>query len=189
MANHILKVPHWYANDIDELNRFDDWFLSCGYEGTIIRDPDGKYKQGRSTVREGGYLRIKRFVEGEGIVCSVEEGETNNNPTQTNELGNTFRSTHKENMIPNGMIGNLWISVCKNIYDPQDKKKILLHEGQEIKIAAGCMTEVQRIEYFKDQSKILGRVVKFQFFPKGQKDKPRFPTFQTFRAESDIGVE
>jgi DNA ligase-1 len=189
VARHFRVIPFTICDNLQQLNDLDALWLTMGYEGTIIRDPQGKYKQGRSTIKEGGLLRIKRFIQEEGTVLSIEEGVTNNNPAQINELGKTFRSSHKENMIPNGLIANMMVRVHKDIYDPQDKKKLLIKKDQVIKVSAGRLTAKQKAEYFKDPSKILGRVIKFNFFPKGHKDEPRFPTFQLFKADSDIGVE
>lgn len=160
---------------LETLYEVDQAWLNTGYEGTILRAPHGKHKQGRSTTREGGYLRIKRFVIEEAEVLAIIEGQTNNNVAQTNELGNTFRTTHKENMVPNGMVGSL---LCRNLKD-----------NAEITVSSGCMTEAERIHYFQNQSGIVGKVIKYQCFPQGVKDKPRFPTFQCIRAESDIDPE
>jgi DNA ligase 1 len=153
--------------------------------GTCIRKLDGLHKQGRSTVREMGLLRIKRFVESEALVMSIEEGETNLNEAQINELGKMFRSSHKENKVPDGMVGSL---ICKALQDVKDAHsgRLLIEEGQEIKVSPGNMDHNNRRRYFNNQGEIIGKVIKYKFFPKGIKDKPRFPTFQTFRIESDL---
>lgn len=181
--DRLRVVPTYRAENLDALLRLDDLWLDMGYEGTIIRDPDGLYKQGRSTVREGGLLRIKRFIEEEAIVVSITEGEKNLNEAKTNELGQTERSTHQCNMVPNGMVGSMECKVLKTV---KDKDKVLFEEGQIITVGAGRMTHDDRVRYFKDQSLLLGQVIKFKTFPKGVKDKPRFPTFQTIRAASDM---
>lgn len=176
-------VPTYHIANLEQLIRMDDMWLDSGYEGTIIRDPNGMYKQGRSTVREGGLLRIKRFIEAEALVLSVIEGETNLNEAKTNELGYIERSTHQCNMVPNGMVGSLRCMVLKDVFD---RGKLLFESGQEIVVGAGRMPHEDRIRYFLHQSLIVGQVVKFKTFPKGVKDKPRFPTFQTIRAQSDM---
>lgn len=169
--------------DMSSLLEWDQRWLKMGYEGTIIRDPNGFYKQGRSTASEGGLLRIKAFVEEEAEITRVEEGQTNNNPAQTNELGKTFRTTHQENMVPNGQVGNIYGRLLKNV---EWRGKIILRKGDEIKVSAGCLTQAERKYYWENQDKIRGKIMKFQFFPQGQKDKPRFPTFQSFRMKEDM---
>lgn len=158
--------------NLEQLLELDAQFLDQGYEGTIIRDMDGKYKQGRSTVREMGLLRIKRFSDAEAIVVSIEEGQRNDNEATRDVHGYTERSTHQENMVPNGMVGAL---ICKN-----------LNDGETIKVSAGCMSHEERVSYFLNPEKLIGKVVKYKHFAHGQKDKPRFPTFQCLRAESDL---
>jgi DNA ligase-1 len=180
--NHLMIVPYSLARNREEVQYADSVYLDRGYEGTILRDPMGLYKEGRSTVREGGLLRIKQFLDAEAEVLYVTEGETNQNEAKIGLLGQTERSTHQANMVPNGMVGNL---VCKALADVKDGKKLLIEKGQEITVAAGRLTANERKEFWENQSLIIGKIVKFQFFPKGIKDKPRFPTFQSFRDESD----
>jgi DNA ligase-1 len=169
----LLKVvPSYKITTLDELLKADAYWLDCGYEGTIIRDPNGLYKQGRSTVREGGLLRIKRFIEEEAIVEAIEEGQTNTNLPDQNELGLQYRSSHAEGMVPNGQVGAL---ICRTVKD-----------GHVIKVSAGRMPVQERVWYFENQQELIGKVIKYKHFPKGVKDKPRFPTFQSFRAASDI---
>lgn len=168
----VRLVPTYWAHDLQTVLDWDSKFLDMGYEGTIIRDPDGVHKEGRSTIREMGLLRIKRFVEEEAVVVSIVEGECNQNEAQENELGNTFRSTHQENMVPNGLVGAL---ICCDI-----------KSGQEITVSAGRLTHAERKMYFDNKSLLIGKTIKYKFFPKGVKDKPRFPTYQSIRASSDM---
>lgn len=169
---HLKIVPSYRCETIEELLNLESRFEAEGYEGTIIRDINGKYKQGRSTVREGGLLRIKRFIEEEAVVLSITEGESNMNDAQQNELGLQFRTSHQAGMVPNGLVGSLQCLVVKT--------------GEEITVAAGRMTHHEREVYFRNQEHLIGKTIKYKFFPKGGKDKPRFPTFQCIRVESDM---
>lgn len=185
LSPHIEIVPSFECVSLNDLLTFEEDFLELGYEGVIIRNPNGKHKQGRSTIREGGLLRIKRFVEEEAIVVGIVEGDTNNNEAQTNELGQTFRSSHAENKIPNGMIGSLTCKVIKDVFDPQTKK-LLFKKDDIITVSPGKMTHEERTFYFNNQHLLLGEVIKYKFFPKGIKDKPRFPNFQSIRTKEDM---
>ena len=172
-ARHLRLIPWEIVTTMDELNELDAFHLSRGFEGTIIRDPAGLHKQGRSTVREGGLLRIKRFVEEEAVVIGIEEGKSNQNEAQVNELGLQFRSTHREGMVPNGMVGNL---ICRSAK----------RNNEEFVVGPGRMPHEDRIRYFQNQSELIGKTIKYKHFPKGVKDKQRFPTFQCIRAEEDM---
>ena len=180
----VFVVPMVMASNEEQLMSFDAELVGMGYEGTIVRDPNEPYKYGRSTVREGGLLRIKQFVDGEAKVLEVVEGFHNANEAETNELGQTERSTHQENMIPNGMAGSLTCRAIKDICDPQGA--LVIFCGQVFTVAPGKMTHADRKLYFANPDLIIGKIIKFKFFPKGIKDKPRFPTFQGFRSEVDM---
>ena len=183
---HLRVVPSIVCNSLEELLEWDTKWLEEGYEGTIIRDMNGKYKQGRSTVREMGLLRIKRFIESEALIMGIVEGETNINEAQINELGKTFRTSHKDGKIPNGLIGSLTCKQLGDVFDPTNPDIKLLEDGQEITVSPGTLTEDEKRMYFQNQGLIIGRITKYKFFPKGMKDKPRFPNHQSFRMESDL---
>jgi DNA ligase 1 len=170
-AGHLRIVPSFLVSNMDELASHEAKWLEQGYEGVIIRDPHGLYKEGRSTPREGGLLRIKRFTEEDATVLAVQEGQVNLNPATVNALGRTERSTHQENMVPNGMVGAL---LCK------------CHKtDKEIVVSAGAMTHDERKMYFDQPHLIVGKVIKYKSFMKGVKDLPRFPNFVSLRMASD----
>jgi len=70
-------VPAVRAADLDELAALErQWVDGDGYEGVMIRAPGGAYKFGRSTVRQGLMLKIKRFQDDEAeVVAVVQEGD------------------------------------------------------------------------------------------------------------------
>ena len=182
-AGHLRVVPYRLIHDMQALREYDDENLETGFEGTILRSLEGAHKQGRSTVREGGLLRIKRFIESEAIVEAIVEGESNQNEAQVNELGLQFRSSHQENMVPNGLVGSL---TCRALSTVKDGARVVIQEGQEITVSPGNMPHDQRKFYFENQTELVGKTIKFKFFPKGIKDKPRFPTFVTIRQPEDM---
>jgi hypothetical protein len=168
---HLKLVPSHYVTEMSALLTFREEFGEK-YEGSILRAPDGKYKEGRSTVREGGLLRIKDFVEEEAVVLRIVEGQRNENEATINPLGHTERSTHAANMVPNGMVGAL--------------ECMCLKTKKPITVGAGSMPHDLRKAYFENQSLLVNKVIKYKTFLKGVKDKPRFPTFQSIRMQSDM---
>lgn len=184
LGRNIYIVPSVLCENLDDLLFQEGMWLDQGYEGVIIRNPDGLYKQGRSTVREGGLLRIKRFMQEDATVLAVVEGNANGNEAKTNELGRTERSTHQANMKPNGLVGTLLCRLHKDVFDAHTGVN-LLEKGQEITVSAGSMTHKDRAHYLLNPDEIVLKTIQFKFFPKGIKDKPRFPTFVSIRARSD----
>jgi len=69
----IQLVPQVMCSSAAELAEFEEYCVGEGYEGVMVRDPQGPYKHGRSTVREGYLLKVKRFADAEGTVAGFEE--------------------------------------------------------------------------------------------------------------------
>lgn len=180
--NHLRLMPSRLLHTKDELEAFDEENLLAGYEGTIIRDPNAVFKEGRSG-KKPILWRIKRFVDFEFSVHEIIEGQENQNEATLNALGNTERSTHQENMVPNGMIGAM---LGRTLNVVKDGDKVLFEAGQEVRVGAGCLSHDQRRHFFLNQDWFKNHVHKAKFFPKGIKDKLRFPTWQTFRDAADI---
>ena len=185
LAKHIKLIQFFNCVSMNDLLSYEEDFLDLGYEGLIIRDPNGLYKEGRSTVREGGLLRIKRFIEEEAIVVGVTEGQHNGNEALINELGLTYRTSHQANKIGNGMVATMQAELVKDVYDSLSKK-LLFNKGQVINITAGSLTHDERKFYYENQNKIIGRISKFKFFSRGIKDKPRFPNHVSFKNLEDL---
>jgi DNA ligase-1 len=183
LSLHAKIVPMHICDNLEQLLHLDTLWLSQGYEGTIIRNLNAMYKQGRSTVNKAELLRIKRFMDGEAVVVAIEEGNRNDNEPQINELGNTFRTSHLDNKVPNGTVGNMQ---CDLLEDIMEDSKILLAKGLRITVSPGNMDHEKRKFYFDNPTELVGHIVKFKFFPKGIKDAPRFPTYQSHRAAEDM---
>lgn len=180
---HAKVVPMVICEDLPHLLRLDEEWLELGYEGTIIRGLNASHKEGRSTVLQGQLLRIKRFIEAEATVLAIEEGNANENVAQTNELGRTFRTSHQENKVPNGMVGNLQ---CVVLADCMWEGEMILLKGQIITVSPGNMDHKMRKHYFNNPNEIVNKAITFKFFPKGIKTQPRFPTFKSLRSAEDM---
>lgn len=175
-------VPTYECRSEAGLQCADEYWTGFGYEGTIIRAIEAPHKSGRSTVKEGGLLRVKAFATAEAEVVAVHEGQTNLNEATVNELGLTERSTHQENMVANGLVGTLTGKLLASI-QLGDK---VLPKGELVTISAGRMTAEERKLYLQEPGRIVGKVATFQYFPRGVKDKLRFPTFQGLRMQEDM---
>lgn len=83
----IKLVPYVRLNTATEVEAYDEKNLAAGYEGTILRNPNSLYKEGRPGKKEQQLMRIKRFSDSEALVLAVVEGRTNMNEAVINELG------------------------------------------------------------------------------------------------------
>lgn len=185
LGAHVQMMPSvGHVETMDALMTHIQWHAEAGYEGTIIRNPFGIHKNGRSSPAHRGLLRIKAFCDVDCIVLKINEGQSNQNEAKVNRLGLTERSTHQENMLPNGMIGSLDCELLEDVFHPLTRK-LVHHKGEPIRLSAGCMTHEERAMYFTHQHLINGKRVKGRLFPVGVKDKPRHPRFQSFRTDAD----
>lgn len=155
-----------------------------GYEGTMLRDPSGLYKQGRSTEREGGLLRIKPFEDAEAIIVDTYEQQENTNPQETNELGRSKRSSAKAGKVGKGTLGGFEV-VTKQYADlwigspfPQEAR---------FRIGTGVgLTDALRKELWKKRKSLVGKIIKYRYQKVGTKDAPRIPIFLGFRDGRDL---
>lgn len=159
------------VNNEEELLQFEGEMLAQGFEGLILRKPDGIYKHGRSTAREGYLLKLKRFTDGEAKIVGFEELMHNANEAQLDELGHTKRSSHQENLVPMDTLGALQVEDCVT--------------GIAFKIGTGY-TAQHRKHIWQQRDRLVGAIVKYKHFEIGVKDAPRFPVWLGFRDPIDM---
>lgn len=148
--------------------------LDDGYEGLIIRRPEGLYKYGRSTLREGYLFKLKRYLDGEAIVTGYEPFYHNNNDAELNELGYTKRSSAQDGKVELPLLGALIVN------GPfQDRTWVTFSIGTGF-------TLHERIRLWEQRDNLIGKIVTYKFFPMGSKDRPRHPVFKSFRDPEDI---
>jgi DNA ligase-1 len=164
-------VRHEIAEDKMDVQMWEETWLAEGYEGLMIRDPRGEYKFGRSTTREGGLLKLKRFSDSEAVIHDTEEKMHNDNEKTTDALGRAKRQSLKENLRPAGVLGALVV---------QD-----VHTGVKFNVGTG-FNDNERRQLWTTRKAIIGKVIKYRFFPTGSKEKPRFPTYLGFRDSIDF---
>lgn len=167
-------VPHKIINNEEELLEFEADALGAGHEGIMVRSLDGPYKQGRSSVKEGHLLKLKRFLESEATITGFYEEQENQNEAKTNALGRTERSSAKSGLVGKGTLGGFEVEGLGGTYD-----------GIAFQVGGG-FTAQMRQDYWKNRKKLVGDIVKFRYFPSGSKDRPRFPVFLGFRDERDM---
>jgi DNA ligase 1 len=164
--NLLQLVPHVEIASEDDLLEYEAGSLAQGFEGVMIRDPMGPYKHGRSSVKEGWLLKVKRFVDSEAEIIGTTEAMQNVNEPTRNALGHLERSGHKAGKIGKGVMGSLLV---------RD-----LTTGVEFEIGTGFNFEDRAREW------PLGTIVKYKSQPVGVKDRPRFPVYLGIRDVRDM---
>ncbi|MEJ7590129.1 MAG: hypothetical protein WKF77_01135 [Planctomycetaceae bacterium] len=170
-------VEHHYVTTTTELEYFYAQALFAGHEGVMLRSFNGRYKFGRSTVREGILLKLKPFADSEAKIVGFEELMHNDNEAVTNELGRTARSSCKDGKTPAGTLG-------KFIVVGVEEKHF---GGVEFPIGTGVgLTAKMRQDVWDNQADYLGKILKFRYQEIGSIDSPRIPTSCGFRDTSDM---
>lgn len=167
----IQCLPHVeFVNGSGLWEQFARW-LSSGYEGAMVRDPKGKYKFGRSTVKEQILLKLKAFHDDEGVLVEVVEQMRNNNKLERDELGYAKRSTKKANMVPAGTAG----------------KVIVKWRDKEIDLGFGPgLTAAFKSQLWENRESLKGEIVKFSYQNLSKLGVPRFGKMLGFRHEDDL---
>lgn len=178
-------VPMYTARSPSELQRFIAQFANEGYEGTIIRNPDAPYKEGRATRTRQELWRVKPWADAEILVTGITEGEANGNVAKTNALGRTERSSHKAGMVPNGQVGSIQGVMLADFHDPLTGK-LLFAKGLPVTVGSGEMTVAEATRYFQNPEQIVDHIVKFAHMTHGVKDLPRFPIYKSHRLAQDM---
>lgn len=170
-SHPVSLVPHYEVRNLAELLAAETHALETGFEGLITRSPDGPYKFGRSTVREGWMLKFKRFADGEAEILEVIEEMRNDNEAFTDELGRTKRSSAKANLSGKGRMGALRVRDVAT--------------GQTFNIGIG-FNDDDKAWFWKNRERVPGTLVKYSHFPIGAKDLPRFPKYGGVRPKWDL---
>ena len=84
----IPLIPH-AIYDIKGLYEYEKQALDQGFEGIILRIPSGRYKSGRSTLKEALLVKFKRSADSEATIIGTEE-LIHRAKLQTDEAGNTL---------------------------------------------------------------------------------------------------
>ena len=167
----VRVLDQFWLESMDELLAFEERCLSEGHEGIMLRQPQAKYKFGRSTAKGGELNKLKRFTDGEAEIIGFYEELKNNNEARINALGHTERSSHAENKEGKGTLGGFR---CRE-----------LGTDAEFDLGGGFTAQMRR-DFWEQRDQLLGKLVKFQHFLPGRKDLPRFPVFLGLRDRRDL---
>jgi DNA ligase-1 len=150
-------------------NKFEE-ALAWGCDGLILRSPNGRYKFGRGTVKEGLIYKLKPFQTFDAKILDVLQGTIvdPNAEKKINELGNSVTSKKKGDRILANKASDF----------------VVLYEGKELKVSI-AMTLKEKEEVWANKGKYIGRWIEYKGMLVGAKDLPRHPVFLRFRDDKD----
>ena len=169
IPSYEILFPTIVSNQ-EQINQLMINNLNKGYEGLMLRDPNGIYKFGRSSVKENILLKVKEFMDDEAEIIDFREKMVNTNEGLKDNFGRTKRSSSQDGLKPSGTLGGF---ILRN------------SEGLEFGCGSG-LNDALRDEIWKNKSKYIGKLVKYKFMSKGIKNLPRHPVFMGFRDETDL---
>jgi DNA ligase-1 len=167
----VVLVPHSLVKTQEGLDAFETLMLERGYEGIMVRNPESPYKFGRSTLREGGLVKVKRFSDSEGTIIGFEEKFHNQNEAEIDNLGHTKRSHKQEGMVGAGTLGVLILD------DPLWPEPVRVGSGFD---------DLTRKEIWDNMDSYLGRLWKYKYFGHGIVDAPRHAVSLGERHREDL---
>jgi len=173
----IKVVPHEHVTNLEGLVSWENNYVGAGYEGLMIRSLDGHYKWGRSTEKQGGLIKMKRFHDAEARIVGFVERMHNENEQTRDNLGLAKRSTHKANKTPMGTLGAF---VCEILASKLDST--LPDVLVEFEVGTG-MDDSFRQYVWDNQALFLNKMLKFKYQQVTNKMKPRLPVYLGIRED------
>lgn len=150
---------------LKQLKRYLKKQLKRGYEGIVTRSIEGLWKNGKSTLREQGLLKVKPFDTAEARVTGYYEEQQNTNEAKREATGKLKRSSAKSGKVAKGTLGGLI--------------GIDVKSGVEVRVGGG-FTKTQRERLWAIRDELNGKLFKYKKQMVGEKDKPRHPNFDEF---------
>ena len=191
-------VEQLYVYSAADVEKLFEIALAEGYEGLILKDPNGRYKCGRGTLNEGLIYKVKPFRTFDAQVIGVEQA-TEVDPRaekKVNELGNSVTSKKKGDRILVERASGFVVKYCTEC----NGRGILLNGDQECKCPcckevvatlAGdkskgeVMTNAKKEEIWANQELYIGRWIEYKGMLIGAKDVPRHPVMTRYRKDLD----
>jgi DNA ligase-1 len=150
---------------------FEEECISLGYEGIMLRRPMALYKQGRSTLREGTLLKLKRFLDDEAEIIGWEERMSNQNEDVKNAFGYAKRSSEAAGLIGCSDLGAWRVRMVTGKF-----------AGVECKVGTG-FTATERVSFWRMKEAMLGQKCTIKWFEPGSDKAPRLPSWKGLRGD------
>lgn len=163
---HLSMIASEIVLCADSCNIVLSDYVSQGYEGAMLRDPNSLYKQGRHTLKSQALMKLKKFYDDEAIIVGFEEKLHNENVQEKDERGYAKRSQKKEGMVPANTLGSL----------------IVKWKGLQFNIGSGY-DDTMRKYIWGNRVNLVGKFVTFKYQELSKYGVPRFPVFKCIREE------
>lgn len=163
----LVKVKQFTVTSKEQVEEMFQSAIQQGYEGLILKNPQGHYKFGRGTVKEGLIYKVKPYIEKSAIIKGVVQATVVDPVAEKkiNELGHSVTSKKKDDRI-------LIEKAAAFLVD---------WEGQDLKVVIAA-SDVEKEQIWKEQADYIGKEVCFKSMEVGMKEGglPRHPVSTRF---------
>ena len=157
----LKSVKQHLVNTPEELRALYDEYRSNGYEGLIVMSPSGKYKNGRSTLKQQIMLKLKPSSDDEGVLIGVNAVYHNLDAGNTKMQGNLVKGSRAGALV-------------------------LLWKGRKIFVGPGKMSHALATDVLNNFDKYKGKLVTFTYMELYASGEPRSARFKGFRSKEDL---
>lgn len=183
---YLKVVPHELIRSPAKLAAYEQIIVDLQYEGIMVRAEHGPYKMGRSTVKEGTLLKVKRWYDCEARILSKIEEMENTNTQERNGIGYAKRSSAKAGKVGKGTLGALECALLSPADDPLHPDHHKTRPAITFKLGSGLSDAVAKQLW--DDPELVGKTVKFKCQGFTPKAKPRHPVYIGLRDRRDISL-
>jgi DNA ligase-1 len=165
----VCLVEQRLANTHTDIHKWYNKAIEADYEGLMVRDPNGLYKNGRATIKQANIFKIKSWTDYDGEIIGVYEMEgIKTGAERVIDPTGHRRAVHKkDDRETKGTLGGFLIK---------------LEDGTETRVGAWKgLTHAVRTEIWLDKESYIGKWVRFKSQACGEKDKPRLRKNLEFR--------
>jgi DNA ligase-1 len=174
---HVAAVQQVYVEDWQEAEQLYEEYLARGFEGLISRDPEGGYKHGRSTPRDGLMYKFKQMATIDVKIVGFQQKER-----MTDDYKNSDRGREEDGSITRTSSK----STRELVPDCIGATQVRLDDGTTCNVCLkrGVSYEALGISW-KNRKKFIGRYVEIEYQECGTKDRPRLGRIIRLRPDLD----
>lgn len=164
----------WKVETADQALQAYTYAIEQGYEGLVLKKPKLHYKNGRSTVKGGHFLRLKPEDPFDAFVLEIVERQENLCESEVNELGYLKKRQDKE------LKAGMGIAQTAVVYCPALDRIIRVSLTRGLKDTEETDKGPSRLQIWESRDEYIGKGIRFVGIPvKGM--APRSPRFDSWR--------
>ena len=148
-------------------------WVEQGYEGAVIRSATSSYKNGRSTLNEGGFIAVVDYHTAEATLVDMYPVMRSTVASTRNELG-YLATNHRQ--------------ADKQAANQMGSMVLQMEDGRTFKVGTG-FSQVQAVHFWRRCPELVGSIVKYKYKELTLDGLPRQPVFLGIRPTADLAHE